>query len=119
MRTYTTAAGTTVRLKRGARMDGTRPEAVDPILDAAHPLYEEAGCLVHFVVTSAAEGQDGDGVHMPGSKHYTGEALDLRIWGLPSPGRLASELQQALGSDYDVVYGPDHNTHIHVERDLD
>jgi hypothetical protein len=111
MRTYTTSAGTTARLKDASvDMEGTVPSAVDPIINAASQVYE--GTPQRLVITSAA-----DGTHMDGSKHYSGEALDLRIWHLPDPAAAAEELQRRLGDDYDVVYGPNHSTHIHVEYD--
>lgn len=57
-----------------------------------------------------------DGVHRPMSKHYSGEAIDLRIWFFRDEEKdlVAYELQQRLGEDYDVVLESDH---IHVEYD--
>ncbi|MCS3827449.1 hypothetical protein GGP85_002919 [Salinibacter ruber] len=89
-------------------MEGTDPSAVDPILDAAKPLYEPTEQAL--VITSAA-----DGKHSTGSLHYSGEALDLRIWNLPTPAQVAERLQQELGPDYDVVHHE--GSHIHVEYD--
>lgn len=64
------------------------------------------------VITSAR-----DGVHMKGSKHYTGEALDLRSYYFNGFERqeIHFELRNALGADYDVVLEKDH---IHVEFDI-
>lgn len=115
MRTYVTSQGTTALLKDGSvNMEATEPSAVDPIIDAAKPLYEPTE--QRLVITSAA-----DGVHSKGSLHYPengsegGQALDLRIWNLPDPQRTANELQRELGADYDVVLESDH---IHVEMDM-
>ena len=63
-----------------------------------------------------------DGRHMQGSKHYTGEAWDLRTWNASKSGQmtdtakeaLAASLRTALGDDYDVVV---EKTHIHCEHD--
>ena len=57
-----------------------------------------------------------DGRHMEGSKHYTGEALDLRTryFTEEEKRKAAEELANALGSDYDVVVEGDH---IHCEYD--
>ena len=60
-----------------------------------------------------------DGKHMPGSKHYTGEALDLRTRHLDMRLRpvLAEDYSKALGPQYDVVL-EDNPPHIHVELDI-
>lgn len=58
-----------------------------------------------------------DGRHMPGSKHYTGEAVDLRTWSLKNDQRVAEfihRLATAIGDNFDIVLEP---THIHVEYD--
>ena len=57
-----------------------------------------------------------DGTHMQGSKHYTGEALDLRISNLTKDQRedLLAGLRDRMGKSYDVVLEKDH---IHVEYD--
>ena len=57
-----------------------------------------------------------DGVHMNGSKHYTGDACDYRTRYFPEDiiYVVLSDLRTALGPDYDVVL---HDTHIHCEYD--
>lgn len=56
-----------------------------------------------------------DGTHMEGSKHYEGNAFDMRRWHVGSRVKeFIARLKTALGSDYDVVNEP---THIHVEYD--
>ena len=57
-----------------------------------------------------------DGVHMKGSKHYTHEALDIRISNIPSTQLIpyVRALRGRLGKDFDVVLEDDH---IHVEWD--
>jgi hypothetical protein len=57
-----------------------------------------------------------DGKHMPGSKHYTGEALDIRTSNLTRTNRerVLVALKGRLGPQYDVVLEKDH---IHVEYD--
>lgn len=58
--------------------------------------------------------------HMKGSKHFTGEAIDVRNWGvvaLKHVGRLAffSELSRVFDElRFDIV---EHTTHIHIEFD--
>lgn len=57
-----------------------------------------------------------DSTHMPGSKHYTDEAADVRTHDL-LPADIAywaSMIQRRLGSDYQVITETDH---IHIEYD--
>jgi len=115
---YTTSQGTTAQLKDDSvDMEATHAPSVDPIIDAAKPLYEPTGQAL--VITSAADGEHSQGsLHYPQTGQFDGgQALDLRIWHLPDPAATAKQLQQKLGPEYDVVYGPNHDTHIHVERD--
>lgn len=64
-----------------------------------------------IVITSGT-----DSKHMPGSRHYSGDALDLRRSNIPPKwlDRYLTQLRGRLGSDYDVVLEHDH---IHVEYD--
>lgn len=56
-----------------------------------------------------------DGTHMEGSKHYTGNAFDVRRWYVGSRVKeFIARLKTALGPNYDVVNEP---THIHIEYD--
>lgn len=54
-----------------------------------------------------------DGKHMVGSKHYTGEALDIRLLGVRTT-EFRTLLAIRLGAGYQVILEPDH---IHVEYD--
>lgn len=83
-------------------------------------------------VTSASDGE-----HMQGSKHYSGEAFDIRIrnlrcfhWGEDGGWTVVLAIQQwvdqirdILGPDYDVIYAHvdgdkiSHLSHIHIEYD--
>lgn len=64
-----------------------------------------------LIVTSIS-----DGTHKIGSKHYIGEAVDIRTFHMFAEDRrlFVSRLQSILGSGFDVVLEKDH---IHVERD--
>lgn len=113
---YTTSEGTTALLKDASvNMEGTHKPSVDPIIDAAQPLYEPT--QQRLVITSAADGKHSTGsLHYPESGQFEGgQALDLRIWNLPTPAQVAERLQQKLGLDYDVVHHE--GSHIHVEFD--
>lgn len=64
-----------------------------------------------MVITSGT-----DGIHKKGSKHYTGEALDLRISNIPPAliQKVIVNLQKRLGDGYQVIREHDH---IHIEYD--
>lgn len=66
-----------------------------------------------ITITAGTEGK-----HMPGSKHYTGEALDIRTRDLSDAQRdyILFTLRSRLGLGYDVVeeFNP---PHIHIEYD--
>lgn len=66
---------------------------------------------VDLVVTAGT-----DGTHMVGSKHYTGNAVDLRSRHLivVQKALILSDMKQALGNDFDCLLEGDH---FHVEYD--
>ncbi len=97
-------------------------------------LAPEILLMLETVVATAPPTTDGlvwvtDGWRPdPNSKHYYGEAFDIRIKNVKGfdiekfsyskiVARWAENLQRKLGPDYDVVYGGDHLNHIHVEFD--
>jgi len=57
-----------------------------------------------------------DGKHMPTSRHYTGEALDVRSRNMKPALRavFVTHLRDRLGKSYQVVEEKDH---IHIEYD--
>jgi hypothetical protein len=121
VRQYTTAEGHTALLKDDSvDIEGTDPSAVDPIIDAAAPLYSRLG--YELVITSAA-----DGTHSEGSHHKDkntpadgGWALDLRCskaWGFSPEDQetIVEAMRAKLGHAYDVVL---ESTHLHIEKDI-
>jgi len=74
-----------------------------------HCLFDQ----LHYemVITSCC-----DGIHKAGSKHYSGNAFDLRFWQIAESQRtnVCAKLRLVLKGDYDVVLEKDH---IHVEYD--
>jgi len=61
-----------------------------------------------------------DGKHMAGSKHYSGEAVDLRSYHLndEQTKNILKDLKNSLGNDYDVVdETKTKSPHIHIEYD--
>ncbi len=87
---------------------GTPSSMIEAALGVAEGLYGEYG--YPLVITSLQ-----DGVHATNSKHYTGQAADLRTSNLdPSiVAGLAQELQARLGAGYWVLLESDH---IHVQE---
>lgn len=71
-------------------------------------IYHAHG-MQSLTITSARDGE-----HKPGSLHYSGHAIDLRIWSLPDVLAVRDQIQDALGLHYDVVLESDH---IHLEYD--
>ena len=95
-------------IKSGVDIRGIGPEILLAIQEARE-VYRAYGA--EFTITSAL-----DGNHMEGSKHYEGQAVDIRIWDIP-PGlraEAAEAINRALGPQYDVVLERDH---IHLEFD--
>ena len=95
-------------LKDGVDVQGLKVEALI-ILVVAESLWKKYG--EELVWTAGL-----DGKHMEGSKHYTGEAVDLRTryFNVATQRVVTKELRKRLGSQYDVVM---HKTHIHAEFD--
>jgi len=59
-----------------------------------------------------------NGKHSLKSKHWEGNAFDLRIRGVKRVTEIVEESRDILGKDYDIIYGyPNHTDHIHVEHD--
>lgn len=95
-------------LKRGVVLAICAPMARMLVL-LETTVHEITGEVV--VITSAA-----DGVHMMGSRHYTGEAIDIRSSNIDAvmKTRLVQSLRAVLGDHFDVV---DEVDHIHIEFD--
>jgi cell division septal protein FtsQ len=66
---------------------------------------------INYVMTITS---GNDGIHMEGSKHYSNEAIDMRIRDMTNRHRTFREIQRDLGKDYDVILK---ETHIHIEYD--
>lgn len=97
-----------MRLKSGVRIGGLHGEAIVALM-ITNALAESRG--FELVVTSCCEG-----AHSTGSRHYMGQAFDVRVSTIPESMRanFRNELADRLGADFDVVL---ENDHIHVEFD--
>lgn len=100
----------TIVILAGVRIIGLRPEVV-LALQVVAPYFYAHGC--DCIITCGTEG-----VHMAGSKHYSGEAVDLRSWHLPGEvnrEHFATRVRSALGTDFDFIYEAKRETHFHLE----
>jgi hypothetical protein len=105
-----------MKFKKGVKISGITKECIMGIQKAA-TIYEDKFDR-EMVVTSVL-----DGKHKSNSKHYDGDAFDLRTWETDTCGvqmtphtkqYLASLLGNSLGDNWDVVV---EKTHIHCEYD--
>lgn len=92
-----------MKIKAGVRVQGIKPEIMLAIL-AADQIWREMG-LHGVTVTSVVEGH-----HNTHSDHYTGNAVDLRIWDIDARDA-TGRLEDALGEDYFILLEKDH---IHI-----
>lgn len=96
--------------KQGVRVQGMSPEIMLAI-SVAHMVYVSQGnnCIITAV---------SDGKHMPGSLHYKGRAVDLRLPAMPNTvahaQMIANQIRMGLTNEYDVILEKDH---IHIEFD--
>lgn len=94
-----------MKIKNGVMI---HPFAAMPIaLQIVEPILKEHG--QELIITSMMDGE-----HSDMSLHYTGLAVDLRIWDIQNPHLCVDKMQKALGDNYDVVL---EDTHIHMEFD--
>jgi len=92
--------------KQGARIRGLRAEILWAVC-VADKVFDEYNAEV--VITSGM-----DGKHSRGSIHYSGGAVDLRIWDIDENKReqVVIDLKYALGPDFDIIL---ESNHIHME----
>ncbi len=95
-----------MKFKVGVSIAGVRPE-ISIALQVVEPILEKYG--QEAVITSCM-----DGKHKRASAHYTGRAVDLRIWDITDKRKCVLDMQDALGKDFDVIMESDH---IHLEFD--
>ena len=95
-----------INIKPGVKLNGIRPEIIVGLMAAIsyHP-------KTTVTITSALEGK-----HMRSSKHYIGQAIDLRTDNIDfgEAARWRNQLAVALGRDFDIILEEDH---LHIEFD--
>ena len=97
-----------MELKKGVKVKGIQPEILLGAM-IAKSCFNDHG--YQFILTAVTDGQ-----HMEGSKHYIGQAIDIRTRHIPEDYRktVTDDLKRRLTVDYDVVV---HSTHCHLEYD--
>lgn len=97
-----------MKIKSGVDIKGIQPEIVVGLI-VSNDVYRSA--TAEFRLTSALEG-----VHMVGSKHGIGQAIDIGIRDLSSDKvlNMFAALKLNLGEQFNVVLESDH---IHIEFD--
>ena len=72
--------------------------------------------IEHVDISSGVEG-----THSRKSAHYSGRAVDIRVWAIPEHLRdeIADQVEDEVGPDFDLVWGSaqGHSTHYHLEFD--
>lgn len=100
-----------LKLKPGVRVGGATNEICIAVSVAAIA-YQQYGA--DCVITSMC-----DGKHSVGSRHYEGDAFDVRVHNIRESDRddMVKTLASALGADYDVLRESigTGNEHIHIE----
>ncbi len=95
-------------IKHGVKLKGIQPEMAIAytIIVSIYQKFNQVA-----VITSAF-----DGTHKENSKHYTGNAIDIRCRMFTSEEKqmVTNEIRNALGGEFDVVNEIDH---IHIEFD--
>ena len=98
------------------RLKGIQSELVLAAL-VIEPLFNLYGA--ELVITAGTEvfNVNGERIHMVGSKHETGEALDLRSRDVAIAFReaLGREVNDALGEEFDFIQ---EGNHFHLELDV-
>lgn len=95
-----------MKIKKGVELDGISTN-ITKIFHIIEFFLKSHG--QELVITSGLEGE-----HKKDSKHYTGEAIDVRTWDLVNKQDCCTRIREALGDEYDVVL---ESSHIHIEYD--
>ena len=102
-----------MKFKEGVILNNEKVKASHDIMKAMYIVDSLSKNLFRkeIVVTSVL-----DGKHKSGSKHYVGEAFDIRVWIYTAEQLkdLLPSIQRSLGKNYDVI---NENDHIHIEYD--
>ena len=89
--------------------------------DDINPRGLSTECLLGIIITEKVLAEFGsdltitsmnDGTHSKTSRHYAGDAFDVRTWGIKGQEeKVCQRLREALGKHYFVLFEGDH---IHI-----
>lgn len=97
------------------KFSGIQPEMVMASI-LTHQVFQKYN--LDLIITAGTEEfyPDGTQIHMDGSKHPLGYALDYRSRHIPHAvyTKLCSDIEDAVGNEYQLIR---HNRHLHQEFD--
>lgn len=101
--------------KAGVSVDGLKAPLRQKLQEVGMAYHSVTGQIMRITATT-------DGKHMSGSKHYTGNAIDVGIRSSSTFQFFAKAIQLALVAAIKAVLGPDYDVvlesdHIHIEHD--
>lgn len=96
-------------LKEGVSVDGCRAEILIAAISIIAPLYKRYGHTL--IITSGTEDVEHSVKH---SRHYSGDALDLRhrYFSNKAKHQIVAELKLLLGDNF-VILLERHHIHVH------
>lgn len=99
-----------IGFKNDVDLPGVQVEILEALIKIKKGFFDPNGYLL--TVTSVC-----DGKHREGSRHYDGQAMDLRSYNLPKSidrSKMAGEIQEVLGKEYLAIYEAN-PPHFHIE----
>lgn len=98
--------------KTGVSFNGMTARTLQAIATLTHEFHAQD--WGPFVITSGS-----DGVHSARSKHYDGDAFDVRIWYIPKSNlkQICIEIAKILNDESPLFQVILESTHIHIEYD--
>jgi len=95
-------------IKEGANIDDCRAEILIAYITTITPVFRDHG--KDALITSGSEPYKHSAKH---SRHYSGDALDIRSRWFSEPEKIAilTQLQNKLGEDFVVLL---ESTHFHI-----
>ena len=98
------------------KLAGIQPEMVMASI-LTHQVFQKYG--LDLIITAGTEiyHPDGTQIHMDGSKHLVGYALDYRSRHIPDAvyTKLCSDVVDAVGIEFQLIR---HKSHLHQELDI-
>jgi hypothetical protein len=97
---------------KSVNLKGLNAKLEQGLMSTVMPIYSKLSNTA-MTITSG-----NDGRHAPGSAHYKGNAVDLRVNGMTEDQKTAvyNAMVAGLGKDWKIIFrSPGHYDHIHLE----